>query len=772
MTNNLFQTEKSSELLKGLNEQQKEAVLINEGSLLVFAGAGSGKTRVITTKIAYAIENKIVKPYQILAVTFTNKACREMKDRVTSMVGEELSSKTVIRTFHSLGAWILRVYGERLGIPAGFTIYDDTQTLSLLRQCYPEKNAEECKAAAHEIGLAKERGISIPAEYNKYEEALARSGNVDFGDLIVKSIRLLSENEDIREKVQNRFKYILVDEYQDTNPSQLALLKLLRSPDGFICVVGDDDQSIYKFRCADVKTILSFPKVFPGTKTVVLGKNYRCSKSILRVARDVIDHNKGRQVKDLQSANDEGEKPELRILPTAMDEAISVAEDILADKKYSYSETAILYRTNAQSNTFEDALRYRGIPYHVVGDVSFSRREEIQDSVAILRLILNPRDSVAFERLVSKTVAGVGKTTIATIIDASTATGSDLFDTLSALLSSQTIKGRGGAALTGFLNLYRNATKTVGTVSNKKFMQSLVLDFGIVALYKERDEKEKLKDSNRVENIRQLMLKFDFEDYANDLEGLVRFVEDYSLEPSDNPEEEEKGVTLMTMHRTKGLEFDRVYVTGLEQRIFNGRSFSLSKEDEEEERRLCYVAFTRARHRLVLTCAAQRSLFGSMYYDEPVSFVDEIESDHIIKNDKRGFQSRLKSKPFMPDVGSGRYYNDGYKTYSGYGGYNKRILNSAPSSSGYIKAGRDRYDDWTPPVSKPKVTLVKKNTEAKPSTGAIKFEVGERVKHAMLGPGTITAIKKFGTKDIVTVTFDSNKMGTYIKDKFDFEKLD
>ncbi len=764
----------TKDLLNGLNEQQKEAVLINEGSLLVFAGAGSGKTRVITTKIAYAIENNLVKPYQILAVTFTNKACREMKDRVTAMVGEELASKTVIRTFHSLGAWILRVYGERLGIPSGFTIYDDSQSLSLLKQCYPENSAEDLKTAAREIGLAKERAIGIPAEYSKYEEALARSGNVDFGDLIVKSIRLLTDHEDIREKIQKRFKYILVDEYQDTNPSQLELLKLIRSPEGFICVVGDDDQSIYKFRCADVKTILSFPKIFQGTKTVVLGKNYRCSKSILRVARDVIDHNKSRQPKDLQSVNDEGEKPELRILPTATDEAIFVAEELLKDKKYSYSETAILYRTNAQSTTFEDALRYRGIPYHVVGDVSFSRREEIQDSVAILRLVLNPRDSVAFERLVSKTVAGVGKGTIATIVDASIAQNSDIIDTLSSLITNQVIKGKAAASLSNFLALYRNAAKAVGTVSNKKFMESLVMDFGIVALYRERDEKEKLKDSNRVENIRQLMLKFEFEDYANDLEGLVRFIEDYSLEPSDNPEEEEKGVTLMTMHRTKGLEFDRVFVTGLEQRIFNGRSLSLSKEDEEEERRLCYVAFTRARHRLVLTCASQRSLFGSMYYDQPVSFIDEIDPEHIDKVDNRGFQSRLKSNPFMPEVGSGRYYNDGYKTYSGYGGYNKRKLSSAPSSPSYIKAGRDRYDDWAPQAQplKPKATLIKKSTEDKKDTRPINFEVGERVKHAMLGPGTITAIKTFGPREIVTVTFDSGKMGTYVKDKFDFEKLD
>ncbi|MCR4677034.1 MAG: ATP-dependent helicase [Sphaerochaetaceae bacterium] len=760
-------TDTDKNLLEGLNEQQREAVLINEGSLLVFAGAGSGKTRVITTKIAYAIQNNIVRPYQILAVTFTNKACREMQERVAQMIGETLASKAMIRTFHALGAWILRVYGDRIGIPSGFTIYDDSQTLALLRQCYPERSAEECKAAAREIGLAKEKNMGIPAEFSKYEQMLQSTGNVDFGDLIVKSIRLLKTDEEVRQKIQDRFRYILVDEYQDTNPSQLELLKLLRGPEGFICVVGDDDQSIYKFRCADVRTILSFPKVFPGTKTVVLGKNYRCSKSILRVARDVIDHNKSRQPKDLQSANDEGTKPELRILPTSTDEAISVAEEILNDLTYSYGETAVLYRTNAQSSSFEDVFKLRGIPYHVVGDVSFSRREEVQDSVAILRLLLNPNDTVAFERIVSKTVAGAGKGTIATIIDTAQSSGSSILDTLSSLLESGSLRGKASAGLSTFLTTYDNAVKAIGTVSNKKLMESLVMDFGIVELYRERDAKEKLKDSDRVENIRQLMLKFNFDIYANDLEGLVRFIEDYSLEPSDNPEEEEKGVTLMSMHRTKGLEFDRVFVTGLEQRIFNGRNTNLSKEDEEEERRLCYVAFTRARHRLVLTCASQRSLYGAVYYDEPVSFVDEILPEHINRIDKRHFQSKLKSKPFMPGVGSGYFYSDGYNNYSK-GSWNQR--KPAPKST-FIKASRDSYDDWTPTPEKPKATLVKK--AAKPSgSKPIEFVTGERVKHSLLGPGTITAIKKFGVRDIVTVTFDSGKMGTYVKDKFDFEKLD
>ncbi|MBO6001523.1 MAG: ATP-dependent helicase, partial [Spirochaetales bacterium] len=362
------------QILSQLNEQQLEAVKINEGSLLVFAGAGSGKTRVITTKIAYAIETLGIRAHQILAVTFTNKACREMQERVINMVGDT-GNMVMIRTFHSFGVWLLRRYGQLVGLDKNFKIYDDDDSIALLCQAYPDDNKKEIAAYYKKIAVLKDR-LEKPNKlddrlckyYSKYEEQLRRTGNVDFADMIIKSIELLQTHPEVQTEVQNRFRMILVDEYQDSNKAQFNLLKLLVGPQTFICAVGDDDQSIYRFRGAEVKNILDFPKAFKNTKKVVLGKNYRCTESILDVAKDVIDNNRTRAEKTLSAYKTGGDLPQVYYVDSGIDEAdqvVKMLKNFHDSDPEAYNNSAILYRTNSQSKDFEDRLMINGIPDHI-----------------------------------------------------------------------------------------------------------------------------------------------------------------------------------------------------------------------------------------------------------------------------------------------------------------------------------------------------------------------------------------------------------------------
>lgn len=747
---------KLTDLLENLNPQQKEAVLTNSGSLLVFAGAGSGKTRVITTKIAYAIENNIVKPYEILAVTFTNKACREMQERVSSMVAPEEADKVVIKTFHSFGVWMLRRYGDRVGLAENFTIYDDNESASLLQQCFPDDSKKDIIDASKKIAAYKDN-MQVPPKYDErltkyyqaYQTKLSATGNVDFADMIIKTINLLKNNDDIREKVHSRFKMILVDEYQDSNTAQFMLLQLLAGPETFICVVGDDDQSIYRFRGAKVENILNFPKYFPNTKTVVLGKNYRCTQSILNVAKDVINHNIKRAEKDLEAEKEGGTKPTLYYVNSDLDEAQMVVNLIGALPRSEMEHCAVIYRTNAQSKPFEDRFIMNNIPYHLVGSLKFYDREEIRDCIALIQLVVNPRDSVAFQRMVNKPARGIGDVSINRIVELADQSLVDQADVIVAsknAISDGLIKGKAAEGLKEFVTKYDNLQNLIGHEDNSDLMKIILKDFGLLDYYRKRDEEEHSRDNSRVENLNQLVNMLTSDVFAIGIQGIHNFLEYVALDPSSLGESEgkdEHGVTLITMHNTKGLEYKRVFVVGMEDEIFPSLREDSGKEDLEEERRICYVAFTRAKQELYLFSAKERLRFGSRQFNHPSRFIEEIDKRHLNVVDKRTYTNRY----------NGWNFYDSQEQYSGHG-----------TEKSYYSKAKD-YTSYVP--QRPKATLVKKRVEEKPKV-VKDWKVGDRVNSPLLGPGSITAMKKFGERDVLVVNFDNGKMGTFVKDKADF----
>ena len=538
------------ELMDQLNDQQREAVLINEGSLLVFAGAGSGKTRVITTKIAYAIDQLGVKPYRILAVTFTNKACKEMQDRVVSMIGDA-GQGVMIRTFHSFGVWLLRKYGHMVGLDPNFKIYDDEDSVNLLCQAFPDDNKKEIAGYYKKIAVLKDR-MEKPNKlderlcryYREYEQSLKRTGNVDFADMIIKSIELLENNPAVKEEIHRRFSMILVDEYQDSNKAQFLLLKQIVGPQTFICAVGDDDQSIYRFRGAEVKNILSFPKAFSNTKKVVLGTNYRCTESILNVAKDVIDNNETRAEKALTAQKKGGQLPKVYYVDNGFDEAqqvINILRKAHETDIHAYDKSAILYRTNSQSKDFEDRLMINDIPYHLVGSLRFYDREEIRDCIAMISLMSNPRDSVSFQRMINKPARKIGDVSIERII-ALAATdesiGGDMILAGRKAVEQGLVRGAAVGGVTFFTDAYDRCSKLFGEMENGKFLKEVLLQFGILDYYVRRDNDEKLKVNKRTENIEQLVNMLSLEQFSDGQEGINSFLELASLDASSLGEEE------------------------------------------------------------------------------------------------------------------------------------------------------------------------------------------------------------------------------------------
>jgi len=786
------------EMLDQLNEQQRQAVMINDGSLLVFAGAGSGKTRVITTKIAYAIDRLGVDPYRILAVTFTNKACKEMQDRVTDMVGDA-GSRVMIRTFHSFGVWLLRKYGSLVGLDPNFKIYDDDDSVALLCQAFPDDNKKEIAAYYKKIAVLKDRmekpnGLDdrLVKYYRKYTECLARTGNVDFADMIIKSIELLDRNPEIREQIHRRFSMILVDEYQDSNKAQFLLLKQITGPQTFLCAVGDDDQSIYRFRGAEVKNILDFPKAFPGTKKVVLGKNYRCTEAILSAAADVISYNKARAAKDLSATRGGGRKPVVFYVDNGIDEArqvVSILKKARETDPDAYSKSAVLYRTNSQSKDFEDCFMISNIPYHIVGSLRFYDREEIRDCIAMISLLTNPRDSVAFQRMINKPSRKVGDVSIEKLLSVAATDESVQGDVIQACrkaLAEKTVRGAAVEGVARFTDAWEKCRKLFGEIGNGEFLRTVLSEFGILDYYTRRDFDEKVRENKRVENIGQLVNMLSSEQFSDGQEGINRFLELASLDASSLGEEEgrsQEGVTLITMHNTKGLEFDRVFMAGMENEIFPGRLDESTKEDIEEERRICYVAMTRAKNELYLFCASSRLRWGSMQAGTPSMFLKEIDESHIEEEDLR-FKSR---------AGFGfRFDNRGKSDYrSGYGnGFgNSYTSRGTPGrySSGYVnteKTFSSDYENGTGRGPKPSeagkynirnnphVTLVKHNAaSAAPVPGKTVYEAGDRIRSEFYGEGTVTGKRNFAGREVLDVKFDSGRIGTFASDKVAFEKI-
>lgn len=659
------------EYLETLNPEQTEAVVHNGSPLLILAGAGSGKTRVITTKIAYLIQHENVQPWSILAVTFTKKAANEMKERAVAL--EPLASEAQIKTFHSFGAWFLRRYAEEAGLDPNFTVYDDDDSASLLMKAVPGMTKKQANITAHKIALCKDYCLTpdddlsrfdedgeLSSLYKTYQERLRATGNADFGDLIMRPVQILNSNEIVRRQIQHRFRVIMVDEYQDSNVAQFMLLHALSGvQDGsgtYVCVVGDDDQSIYKFRGAEVQNILRFPEQFEGTKIIRLERNYRSTGKILAAADAVVSNNVDRLGKTLVAERGEGNEPVLVFLDNQDKEAAFCSQLIhkAVDAGASYSDFAVLFRTNAQSFGFENKFLHEQIPYAVVGSLKFYEREEIKDTLSYLALLANPRDEIAFSRIVNKPVRGIGEKSQEKIINSAHETAGALIENFNLLdvaencAESLSKKARDG--LKDFCSVMKNlrtfieeksrevgddsVTDALAEAAIQKepaqqndggdferlsvFIQKVIEDSGLDKFHKAQDDAD---GTSRVQNMEVLVNSA--ADYPLSNKGLLDFLDTIELDRSlaDQAGESADAVTLITLHNTKGLEFNRVIITGLEGGIFP-RDDKVG-EELEEERRLFYVGITRAKDELYITSCAMRLLYGHIQPMAPSPFLME-----------------------------------------------------------------------------------------------------------------------------------------------------
>lgn len=637
------------EYLESLNPEQTSAVIHSSSPLLILAGAGSGKTRVITTKIAYLIQHEHIEPWQILAVTFTKKAANEMKERAVAL--EPKAADAQIKTFHSFGAWFLRRYAEVAGLDPKFTVYDDDDSATLLQKAMPALTKKQANQKAHEIALCKDYCLGpdddlsivdkdgdLNEVYRTYQKRLTSTGNVDFGDLIMLPVKILESDERIRSQMNYRFKVVMVDEYQDSNVAQFKLLKALTNvtednSGTYVCVVGDDDQSIYKFRGAEVQNILQFPEYFKGTEVIRLERNYRSTSKILSCADAVVSQNQDRLGKTLIAERGDGKEPVLVFLENQDREAEFCAQIIKQSVEAGahYSDFAVLYRTNAQSLGFETEFLHKKIPYAVVGSLKFFDREEIKDTLSYLSLFVNHRDEIAFSRIVNKPARGIGAKTQEKIIeyvhqnDGLLLDTTDLFSVLKENKVQLTKKAADGAK--EFVNLFENLENYLSQNSREEkdnehnlsqFLQKVVEDSGLVELHKFQDE---MDGTQRVLNLQELVNSG--VQYPLSIDGLLEFLDEIELNRSlaSQAEETPDAVTLITLHNTKGLEFNRVIITGLENGIF-------PREDKwgdelEEERRLFYVGITRARDELYITSCALRRLYGHTQPMMPSRFLVE-----------------------------------------------------------------------------------------------------------------------------------------------------
>ena len=630
-------SEELKKYLSLLNSEQKKAVEHCGSPLLILAGAGSGKTRVITTKIAYLINQKGFEPYQILAVTFTKKAAKEMQDRAVSM--EERAKDSMIRTFHSFGSWFLRKYYEEAGVDKNFTVYDDDDMVTLVSKANPSLSKQQAQNIAHKISLAKDYcytpdsieldKISSHQEfrdaYRNYQNRLRQTGNVDFGDLIMLPVHVLEKYENVRRQMLYRFKVIMVDEYQDSNVAQFKLLRALSDESTYVCVVGDDDQSIYKFRGAEVQNILSFQDHFPSTTLIRLETNYRSTSKILYAADKVVSHNEDRLGKTLIAERGEGKKPVLVFLPNQDEEAEFCASMIKQahKKKCPYADWAILYRTNAQSLNFEHTFLNKKIPYQVVGTLRFYEREEIKDVLCFLSLIVNPKDEISFRRIINKPSRGIGNVSQEKIIE-SARTENGLTDLVKACrdcansLSKKTKEG-----VNRFLSIINELIDLLDNQNDKDkklsdFIDSLINKSELLDYYTAQDE---IAETQKALNLQELVNSAVVYKYSR--EGLLEFLDHIELDRTLEREEDGDSdrVTLITLHNTKGLEFNRVIITGLENGIFPRQD--KNEEELEEERRLFYVGITRAKDELYVTSCAQRRMYGRVEFMEPSKFLVE-----------------------------------------------------------------------------------------------------------------------------------------------------
>ena len=640
-------------MIEGLNDKQKEAVLYNDGPLLILAGAGSGKTKVLTTKIAYLIDEVDVSPYSILAITFTNKAAKEMKERIYNLIGD--TAKYIqISTFHSFGLKLLRENYNYLGYDSNFTIIDSEDSLTVIKKILKSMGLDpkvyNPKAIRNKISGCKNE-MMTPDDYKKfavsdYEEVVQRvferyvktlkeNNSVDFDDLLILPIKLFKEHEQILEMYQERYKYILIDEYQDTNEAQYTLTKLISSKYRNICCVGDNDQAIYGFRGANYKNILNFERDYPESKTILLEENYRSTKTILDAANFVIKNNKNRKEKNLWSKKGEGEKIEYHKANDEKEEARYVVNEIkkLVTKGISYEDIAVLYRTNAQSRNLEEAFLQENMPYRVVGSFYFYSRKEIKDLIAYLRLIHNPKDNVSFLRVINTPKRGIGLKSIQNIIDKAEENKTSYYE---AIFSSKELEFK--EKVDCLREFAKDATLT----------ELIDKTLEVTGLKKELEDEKSLEADIRLENLEEFKsITRAFEER----EGVVS-LEDFLLEISlisdvEEYKDEKNRVSLMTVHSVKGLEFNYVFIVGMEEGIFPHINSMMDNSELEEERRLCYVAITRAKEKLYIVNARSRMLFGQVQVNLPSRFVKEINQDLLnMPKETNEFKKIVKEEKF------------------------------------------------------------------------------------------------------------------------------
>ena len=722
-----------------LNEQQREAVYCTDGPLLILAGAGSGKTRVLTHRIAYLIEEKGVNPWNILAITFTNKAAGEMRERVDNLVG--FGSESIwVSTFHSTCVRILRRHIDRLGYDTNFTIYDTDDQKTLMKdvcklveidtKVYKERNLlAAISSAKNEMISAQEYALNAQGDFGKekiakvyqeYEKQMHANNALDFDDLLVKTVQLFETQPDVLENYQERFRYIMVDEYQDTNTVQFQLVSLLAGKYRNLCVVGDDDQSIYKFRGANIKNILNFEQEFPDATVIKLEQNYRSTGNILDAANAVISNNVGRKDKQLWTDNGEGEKIKFCQFDTGYDEAEYIADDIEREVRNgaSYNDHAILYRTNAQSRLFEERFVAQNIPYKIVGGVNFYARREIKDVLAYLKTIDNGKDDLAVRRIINVPKRGIGLTTINRIQESAASRGIGFYD---ALLGLDLIPGvaRGAAKLEGFVALIEYFKGVAETLSLSDLLQEVIDKTGYIESLEAEGKEE---SETRIENIDELRSKVAvYEESRLDQDEkptLSGFLEEVALVADiDSLDEEQDYVVLMTLHSAKGLEFPHVYLAGMEDGLFPSYMTVTSddREDMEEERRLCYVGITRAEQKLTMTSAMRRMVRGETQYNKVSRFMKEIPLE-LLDNGNRS----LKMFEERQEIPKQTAYTQAKQTFKA-----KAFSAAAPKQFA---------------VSKEK---------------GLDYGVGDRVRHMKFGEGTVTQITEGGRDFEVTVEFDT-----------------
>lgn len=729
-----------------LNEQQKEAVFHTEGPLLILAGAGSGKTRVLTHRIAYLIEERGVNPWNILAITFTNKAAGEMRERVDRLVGFGAESIWV-STFHSTCVRILRRYIDRIGFDTNFTIYDSDDQKSLMRDVcrvldvdtkkYKERMFLSAISAAkdemitpdeYELNAAGDFGKQKIAQvYREYERQLHANNALDFDDLLLKTVQLFQTQPDVLESYQERFRYIMVDEYQDTNTVQFKFVSLLAAKYQNLCVVGDDDQSIYKFRGANIRNILNFEQEFQNARVIKLEQNYRSTQNILNAANAVIQNNRGRKDKTLWTDNGDGEKVHLRQFDTAYDEAEFVADDIRKNIENggTYQDYAILYRTNAQSRMFEEKFVACNIPYKIVGGVNFYARREIKDLLCYLKTIDNGRDDLAVRRIINVPKRGIGLTTITRIQESAAAREIGFYE---ALLGLDLIPGvaRAASKLDSFVALIEYFKRRSDEVSITDLMNEIIEKTG----YIENLEAEDKEDAQaRIENIEELVSKiaaYEEQCAAEQVKpSLSQFLEEVALVADiDSLEENPDYVVLMTLHSAKGLEFPHVYLVGMEDGLFPSYMTITSDNDEdlEEERRLCYVGITRAEQELTMTCARKRMTRGETHYNRMSRFLQEIPKE-LMENGSLPFDKEMQKEREQELIRQNAYTQA------------KQAFRQKPFQNYGIQKGAKAFV-----VSKEK---------------GLDYQVGDRVRHIKFGEGTVKGILEGGRDFEVTVEFDT-----------------